>query len=202
MLERKVMMPDGIVRDRHTVTQITHLVGNLTSFDIESVNSGGDSYYNWQYAVGYDSSIDESGAYDIISELPSMVVYVDPVDTLLPMLTDEQAEAVTNLFPAWVADVAYAVGDRRKYDGKLYKCVQAHTSQVGWEPPAVPSLWVRTVEDPDEIPDWIQPTGAHDAYMTGDKVHHNDKNWICTQDNNVYEPGVWGWDELLEEDEE
>ena len=109
-------------------------------------------------------------------------------------LDDDQAESVTILFPVWESDVAYAVGDRRQYDGLLYRCVQAHTSQDDWTPPQVPALWVRT--STEEFPDWIQPTGAHDAYAKGSKVSHNSKHWISTIDANVYEPGVYGWDEV------
>ena len=108
-------------------------------------------------------------------------------------LDDEQAEAVTELFPQWESGVAYAVSERRQYDGLLYRCVQAHTSQVGWEPPAVPALWTRT--STEEWPEWIQPTGAHDAYDKGAKVSHNGKHWINDIDANVYEPGVYGWTE-------
>lgn len=111
-------------------------------------------------------------------------------------LDDEQAETVTPLFPYWDTDTVYAVGDRRQFNDLLYRCVQAHTSQEGWEPPNVPALWVRT--STEEWPEWIQPTGAHDAYNIGDKVSHNNKHWICTIDANVYEPGVYGWDEVTE----
>ncbi len=115
------------------------------------------------------------------------------IRTATGYLTDEQAETVTNLFPVWHADTEYAVGDRRQFDGLLYRCVQAHTSQPGWEPPNVPALWARTWVD--EWPEWIQPAGAHDAYNTGDKVSHKGKHWISAMDANVYEPGVYGWDE-------
>lgn len=39
------------------------------------------------------------------------------------------------LFAEWAANVNYTVGQLRQYGGKLYRCVQAHTSQTGWEPP-------------------------------------------------------------------
>lgn len=109
-------------------------------------------------------------------------------------LTDEQAETVTDLYPLWEVGVAYVVGDRRQYNELLYKCVQAHTSQADWTPDVVPALWVRTYTD--EYPEWVQPTGAQDAYNTGDKVSHNDKHWISTVDANVWEPSVYGWDEV------
>ena len=116
------------------------------------------------------------------------------VDVAISYLDDEQAESVTILFEDWQTDTAYAVGDRRKYDGLLYRCVQAHTSQDNWMPPVVPALWVRT--NTEEWPEWIQPTGAHDAYNAGDKVSHNEKHWISDIDANVYEPSVFGWSEL------
>lgn len=106
-------------------------------------------------------------------------------------LDDAQAESVTDLFPVWEPGTSYAVGDRRRYDALLYRCVQAHTSQADWTPPAVPALWART--STEEWPEWIQPTGAQDAYAKGDKVTHNDQHWISNIDGNVWEPGVYGW---------
>ena len=117
------------------------------------------------------------------------------LDLATSYLDDEQAETVTELFPKWESGIAYEIGDRRQYDGLLYRCVQAHTSQVGWEPPQVPALWTRT--SIDEWPEWIQPTGAQDAYSKGDKVSHNEKHWISIVDANVWEPGVYGWQEAL-----
>lgn len=42
---------------------------------------------------------------------------------------------------SWAPNISYKVGDIVSYDGKNYKCIQAHTSLVGWEPPIVPALW-------------------------------------------------------------
>lgn len=120
-------------------------------------------------------------------------------DVAISYLDDDEAESVTVLFENWEVGVAYAVGDRRQYDGLLYRCVQAHTSQADWYPPAVPALWVRT--STEEWPEWVQPTGAHDAYDLGSKVSHNGKHWISDLPANVYEPGVYGWHEATEEDE-
>lgn len=110
-------------------------------------------------------------------------------------LDDEQAETVTNLFPLWAADTEYAIGDRRQFDELLYRCVQVHTSQIGWEPPNVPALWVRTSTEP--FPEWIQPTGAHDAYNKGDKVSHLGKHWESDIDANIWEPSIYGWSEII-----
>lgn len=115
------------------------------------------------------------------------------LDLATSYLDDEQAESVTILFPVWETDTAYAVGDRRQYDELLYRCVQAHTSQADWTPDRTPALWVRT--STEEWPEWIQPAGAHDAYAAGAKVSHNEKHWISSIDANIWEPGVYGWDE-------
>ena len=113
-------------------------------------------------------------------------------------LTDEDALGAVELFPEWKTDTAYALDVRVRYDGTLYKCVQAHTSQADWTPPTTPALWTEVAE-PGTIPVWKQPTGAQDAYMTGDKVHYpgeDDPVYESTMDYNVYEPGVYGWVEV------
>lgn len=45
--------------------------------------------------------------------------------------------------PAWAEGVTYKVGDRVTFAGAAYVCLQAHTSQAGWTPAAVPSLWAQ-----------------------------------------------------------
>lgn len=115
------------------------------------------------------------------------------VDVAIGYLDDEQAESVTYLFENWASGISYVVGDRRQYDGLLYRCVQAHVSQDDWTPDKVPALWVRT--STEEWPEWIQPAGAHDAYAKGSKVSHNDKHWISDIDSNIWEPGIYGWSE-------
>lgn len=111
-------------------------------------------------------------------------------------LPDEDALEAVELFPAWKAETAYAVGERIRYGEKLYRCEQAHTSQSGWEPPNVPALWTE-VAKPGEIPVWRQPTGAQDAYAKGDKVWYPDKDttvYVSLVDNNVWAPttpGLW-----------
>ena len=111
-------------------------------------------------------------------------------------LDDESALDGVELFPLWKAmpPMEYEVGDRIRYNDTLYKCVQAHTSQSDWTPDVTPALWIRV--SIDEFPEWIQPTGAQDAYRIGDKVSHLDKHWISTLGYNVYEPSVYGWDEV------
>ena len=101
----------------------------------------------------------------------------------------------TDLFAEWEPDVSYSVGSLRAYNGSLYRCIQAHTSQDDWTPDVSASLWAKAADPAEEWPEWSQPIGASDAYMDGDKVSHNDKHWKSTVDNNVWEPGVYGWEE-------
>ena len=113
-------------------------------------------------------------------------------------LPDEDALEAVELFPLWAADTEYAADIRVRYEDKLYRCVQAHTSQADWTPDATPALWTE-VAKPGEIPVWKQPTGAQDAYMTGDKVHYptaDDPVYISTVDNNVWSPADYpqGWE--------
>ena len=128
-----------------------------------------------------------------MSYYKNAVIKAELIQKAINYLPDDEAETVTALFPQWESAVAYEVADRIQYDGLLYRCVQAHTAQSDWTPDKTPALWVRT--STDEWPEWVQPTGAHDAYNTGDKVSHNKKHWISEIDANVYEPGVYGWTE-------
>lgn len=113
-------------------------------------------------------------------------------------LSDEDALEAVEFFPAWNVPADYVVGDRVRYNGLLYKCLQSHTSQTAWTPTDAPSLWAQVlIPDPEVIPEWVQPESTN-PYMKGDKVKHNGKTWICDIDNNVWEPGVYGWTEITE----
>lgn len=111
--------------------------------------------------------------------------------------TDEAALQGIALYPHWKEDITVAENARYQYNGKLYRVVQAHTTQSDWQPDVTPALWVKA--SLEEWPEWIQPTGAHDAYAKGDKVTHSSKKWTSDVDANVWEPGVYGWTEYVEE---
>ena len=110
-------------------------------------------------------------------------------------LTDADALESVELFPAWASGVAYAVDERIQYGGTLYRVVQAHTSQADWTPDKTPALFV--VVSLDEWPEFVQPTGAHDAYKKGDKITFEGKHYISLIDANVYSPTAYpaGWQE-------
>ena len=110
-------------------------------------------------------------------------------------LADEDALQAVALFPQWVTGHAYAVDERLQYKNVLYRVVQAHTSQVDWTPDITPALFV--VVSLDEWPEFVQPTGAHDAYKKGNKVMFEGKHYISLIDGNVYSPAAYpaGWQE-------
>lgn len=116
-------------------------------------------------------------------------------------LPDDIALNAVTLFPAWDGNGhEYAVYDRFEYQQKLYEVVQAHTSQSDWLPDSTPALY-KEVAKPGEIPVWRQPTGAQDAYMTGDRVHYptaDDPIYRSLVDNNVWSPDTPGLWELEE----
>ncbi|MBR4949964.1 MAG: alpha-amylase [Clostridia bacterium] len=109
------------------------------------------------------------------------------------MLDDVTATEHVDMFLPWSNGASYLVGDYRQYEGKLYKCIQSHTSQEDWAPHKAPTLWAIIGDPNEEYPQWAQPIGAYDAYNQGDKVTHLERKWISTADGNVWEPGVYGW---------
>lgn len=113
-------------------------------------------------------------------------------------LDDSDAAYAPMLFERWEEGVLYVVGARVCYGDKLYKVLIEHTSQSDWTPDVSPSLFAEVlIPDPTVIPEWVQPSSTN-PYMMGDKVRHNGKIWISIADYNVWEPGVYGWDEVIE----
>lgn len=119
------------------------------------------------------------------------------IEAAAQSLTDEDAVDAVELYPAWSGEgVGYTAGVRLRYEGVLYSVLQAHTSQPDWTPDAAVSLFARVlIPDPEAIPEWAQPSSTN-PYMRGDKVAHNGKTWQSDIDNNVWEPGVYGWSEV------
>ena len=106
-------------------------------------------------------------------------------------------ELPKNYYEEWSADeFGYELNDICLYNNELYRCLQAHVSQINWAPDTAGSLWVRIADPAEAWPDWVQPTGSTDAYASGAKVTHNNKKWTSDVDSNVWEPGVYGWTEV------
>ena len=110
------------------------------------------------------------------------------IEQLAVTLDDETALTGVELFPRWTIDRAYVVGDKVQRNGKLWRCIQAHTSQIGWEPENVASLWTEiceshagTLEDPI-------PYSGNMALESGKYYMQDGKIYRCTRDtgNPVY----------------
>ena len=124
--------------------------------------------------------------------------YRHKIEKAAALQSDEDALESIELFITWNSLLEKGeevpVKTRCQDGGILYECIQAHTPQVGWNPALTPALWKRV--SIEEWPEWVQPIGASDAYMKGDHVSHNDKHWESEVDNNVWEPGTYGWIEV------
>jgi len=122
--------------------------------------------------------------------------FIKSVRTIRDIADDETAVEIVGMYPDWKEGIAYAVAEKVVYKGILYQCLQAHTSQSDWMPDVAVSLWAKVLVDPSgEIKEWEQPSSTN-PYMKGDKVKHNGHTWESSIDNNVWEPGVYGWDEI------
>lgn len=113
------------------------------------------------------------------------------IEQMAKDVDDETALEHIEAFPKWEVNKAYVKDDRVRYGNVLYKVLQNHTSQSDWTPDVAVSLFVKI--SIEEYPQWVQPTGSHDAYQKGDKVAHKEKHWVSDVDNNVWEPSVYGW---------
>ena len=214
------------------------------------------------------SNIITGGAVD----LPTAYAMRAVIEESVTALNDETAATVPSLFTPWTVGEAVNVGDRRYYATRLYKVVQAHTTQADWTPDVTPALWAvvgdpgeaGTIDDPitaargmeytyglyyfdpedgktylcerigeaeggkiilqylpheligqyfsaaesgeteepaepdtgDTYPEWVQPTGGHDAYNTGDIVMYNGTAYRSLIDGNVWAPDAYpqGWE--------
>ena len=114
-------------------------------------------------------------------------------------LDDADAIEAVQLFPEWSAEAEkYEKDVRVKFDNILYKCLQEHVPQEGWNPVAAPSLWAKVlIPDENVIPDWEQPDSTN-AYQIGDKVKFEGKTYESVINNNIWSPAAYpaGWKEI------
>jgi len=199
--ERTVKMPNDKVCTWHEVTGITQLVGISTWVEVSSWESRSDREVDTppvktSLLTGFSDGMSVADAEGIAKDSPDFAEWVDPTEALVDeIITKVGDETAVGLFDAWESGRAYFLNDRVSYSGSVYRCIQSHTSQSDWTPDVVPALWTR-IKASDEPQEWVQPTGATDAYAKGDKVKHNGKVWESDVDANVWEPGVYGWSEV------
>lgn len=121
-------------------------------------------------------------------------------------LTDDEAVEVSYVYDEWQIGREYKGGEFLRYgtngvgDPQLYKVAQDHTSQADWTPDNTPALYVAIGLDDGGYPVWSRPTGAHDAYNTGDIVNYNGALKRSLIDGNVWSPDELpsAWEDYIE----
>ena len=96
------------------------------------------------------------------------------------------------IFPVWTDAYSGKSGSIVRRDGVLYRCSRDVDGDTA-APSDKSKVWTKVGEVVEKAATWVQPTGAHDAYALNAAVIHNGKTWISTAENNVWEPGVYGW---------
>lgn len=122
------------------------------------------------------------------------------LELFVQTLTDETIILeVAEVYPKYEIDKLYKIGYIFRYgfnvdgESQLYQVLQEHTTAAEWTPDTTPSLYKKIGFTDSGISIWTQPLGATDAYAINDIVMHNEVTWKSTIDNNVWEPGVYGW---------
>jgi len=109
-------------------------------------------------------------------------------------IQSEQLADLVTLYPVWRSGKNYEIDEVIVVDSTLYRVVQAHSSQADWLPASTPALYT-AYTPPGQIADFVQPTGAQDAYQTGDKVLFEGSVYESLIDANVWSPTAYpaGW---------
>lgn len=183
---------------------ISVLLANLN--ECNSIVYGEDVYndYNVIKEFGFKYDNEERQIFKVVlnqpekeHELPNDVLTA--IDYAVQNMNDDQALNCMSIFPLWKEGVTYSEGNRVQYKDKLYKVLQDHTSQSDWTPDAASSLYVGIADPNIEYPEFVQPTGAHDAYAKGEKVTFEGVKYVSLIDNNVWAPVSYpsGWEEVF-----
>lgn len=197
----------GLTGDLVTFTQTQEdkvSVYEVIVGDLLREESGDGLFYRWYEVESVLVETDHTPQLAAeVEDMAQATVAASIVFTVMAetgQIDDTTAAENASQFAEWAYPVAYKAGAIRLHAGRLYRCVQDHTSQENWTPDAAASLWAEIADPSEEWPKWAQPIGAHDAYSAGAKVSHSEKKWTSDLDNNVWEPGVYGWTEVKDLD--
>ena len=131
------------------------------------------------------------------TSLKELALQIRPlIEQAAESLTDNEALRAIHLFQKWQAGRSYSAGTRVKYNNKLYRCTRAHTSRDAWNPEDNKIMWeevVHTEEPEPTIPEW---DSNHGAYSKNDKVIYEGSTWESTINNNIWTPGIYGWNRI------
>lgn len=106
----------------------------------------------------------------------------------LAKIDDATALTITALFPEWSNGIDYTADTRIRYNGKLYRVVQSHTSQADWTPDVTPALYTEVAEPGQGTRDNPIPYSGNMALEKGKYYAQDGVVYICTRDtvNPVY----------------
>lgn len=116
----------------------------------------------------------------------SRLIIAQQINTLI--VDDNTALRMTEFYPEWAADTEYTIGYKVQRNGKLWRVLQAHTSQAGWEPENAASLWTEICESHAGTLDDPIPYSGNMALESGKYYMQDGKVYRCTRDtgNPVY----------------
>ena len=129
--------------------------------------------------------------------IENIEMFQKQLEAITDTLTDEEAKGLSLLFEEWHPSEVSKIGDRIRYNGVLYKCLEDNNATMEAPPSVIPSVWTEIFAETvsEEIPAWEQPEEGN-GYADGDRVIHNDIIYISQVDNNIWEPGTAGTESL------
>lgn len=156
----------------------------------------GKDYEN-KAVVNYNGNL-----YRAIQAVPASVTQTytpDQANSYWKRVDKPNEEGIYAWSQPYGATDCYQIGDKVTYQGKTWECTIANCvwapGVYGWKEVGESGGEDKPVE---EFPEWVQPTGQHDAYMIGDKVTFNDKHYESVIDYNTWSPEAYpaGWKEV------
>ena len=121
------------------------------------------------------------------SEVARLII-AQQINTL--SMDDSTALRMREFYPEWPAGVDYSTGYKVQHGGKLWRCLQAHTAQAGWEPENTPALWTEICENHAGTLDDPIPYSGNMALESGKYYIQDYVIYLCNRDtiNPVYNP--------------
>lgn len=148
--------------------------------------------------LNYEPPLDYKVAYEALTD-GAMIEPLEMRGSIQALFESADSTSIVNAEPfvdEWKAGtmnepIEYKIGDVRKEQGQVYECKQAHThhGEEGWNPSTFKAGWiVKHTKDKTNPKPYIQPQGAHDAYMKDECVSWEGKVYVSLADSNVYSP--------------